>query len=62
MRVRSRYIFINRGYIIIVKNLTILTLLSSPAIIAIALVGGGCARRAQNNGLRPRSGILVRRA
>ena len=28
MRVRSRYIYINRGYIIIVKKLTILTLLS----------------------------------
>jgi len=41
MRVRSRYVFMNRGYIIIVKKLTILTLLSSPAIIAIALVGGG---------------------
>ena len=63
MRVRSSYVFMNRGYIIIVKKLTILTHLSSPAILAIALVGGGgCACRARNEGLRPRSGIVVRRA
>jgi len=35
MRVRSRYIYINRGYIIIVKKLTILTLLSSLPLASI---------------------------
>ena len=33
-----------------------------PEIIAIALVGGRCACHAWNDGLRPRSGIVVRRA
>ena len=43
MRVRSRYIYINRGYIIIVKKLNILTLLSSlppppPSLIAASSI------------------------